>query len=83
MDDIINSFSKLNISEKKIIGKIIKENDDIDNLIESFEKINIKDTTVSENFDKLISKFVNFFKSLKEKEECHPKISRIIPNWTY
>ena len=43
MDDLINSFGKLNISEKIIINKIIDDNNNLDDLIESFEKINISE----------------------------------------
>lgn len=88
MDELIDAITQLNISEKKIINKIIDKNDNLDNLIESFEKFNISDSEnndicITENFNKTVTKFINFFKSIKEKEKCCPKISNIIPIWTY
>jgi len=89
MDELIGSFSQLNISEKKIINKIINENDDIDNLIGSFEKINIsnqeeiRNIDITENFHKTVLKFIDFFKILRTKERCSTNINFIIPKWIF
>ena len=100
MDNLIDSFSQLNIYEKNIINKIIiKNNDNLDELINSFEKINIANnntlnleelndsfekiniSNITENFQKSICSFINFFKLLRNKKQCNNSMIHCIPNW--
>ena len=73
MDNLISSFSQLNIYERNIINNIItKNNNNLDELINSFENININSLNLdelnelNESFEKInISNITeNFEKSI-------------------
>jgi hypothetical protein len=91
MEELVSSFSQLNISEKKIINKIIIENNEMDDLIGSFEKINISnldeikkiDINLTENFQKTVIVFINYFKILQNKGRCNVGVNFIMPKWIY
>ena len=97
MDTLISSFSQLNIYERNIINNIItKNNNNLDELINSFENININSlnldelnesfekiniSNITENLEKSICSFIDFFKLLRNKKKCNNSMNHCMPNW--
>ena len=76
LDEIINSFEKINISNINTTNATNTTN--LEELNESFEKINI-----TENFQKSICSFIDFFKLLRNKKlQCYSNnMNHFTPNW--
>jgi hypothetical protein len=93
MEELTECFSKLNISEKNIINKIMDKNNNLDELIDSSENLNLnieqkcknnkEILNITENLQMTINKVVDFFKILRNKERCYIKEDIIIPKWIF
>ena len=73
LDELINSFEKINISNINTTNL-----EELEELNDSFEKINI-----TENFQKSICSFIDFFKLLRNKKlNCYSNsMNNFTPNW--
>jgi hypothetical protein len=73
LDELINSFEKINISNINTTNL-----EELEELNDSFEKINI-----TENLQKSICSFIDFFKLLRNKKlNCYSNnMNNFTPNW--
>ena len=73
LDELINSFEKINISNINTTNL-----EELEELNDSIEKINI-----TENFQKSICSFIDFFKLLRNKKlNCYSNnMNNFTPNW--
>lgn len=97
MDDLIDSFNKLSVNDKTIVTNVIKQNDNIDDLINGLQELTIDSSnnttnniiqntntvTVSNECKKVISKMINYFSILNNKERCFFKVNHESPKWGF
>ncbi len=97
MDDLIDSFNKLCVSDKTIVTNIIKQNDNIDDLINGLQELTIDNSNntvnniiqntntniISNECKKVISKMINYFSILNNKKRCFFKVNHESPKWCF